>query len=302
MPNGRVRIRLSALLLTQTGNMKTPDQPNTRHDWVDFHRDEETGIESINAHFRGHAYDPHDHDEILVGVTQQGLQRFNCHRTLHTSTPGRAILIEPGAVHDGHAPDAEGFTYAMLYLPQHWVTEIMQRRGLGDASAMEAAFQHTLTDDAQLIMAIQQAFFAVHHQEGRLARDQTLDHLISLLSRHIATKPLSTANHSLMQMYQLRDYLHDRMHLDVGLDELARHAGIDRFRLSRQFKQAFGQTPHAYLVRLRLRTARVLLAMGNEPAQVACDVGFADQSHMGRWFQRAYRLSPASYQRAAQTF
>jgi transcriptional regulator, AraC family len=78
---------------------------------------------------------------------------------------------------------------------------------------------------------------------------------------------------------------------------LSRLAGIDRFKLTRQFKQAFGQSPHAYLVRLRLRSARVLLAQGIEPVQVAAQVGFADQSHLGRWFQRAYRMTPASYQR-----
>ncbi len=97
---------------------------NHQHkDWLELRRDDETGIESVNAHFQGHAYDPHDHDEMLVGVTQQGLQRFHCHRSLHTSRPGRAMLIEPGAVHDGHAPQAEGFTYAMLYLPQRWVSD-----------------------------------------------------------------------------------------------------------------------------------------------------------------------------------
>jgi AraC-like DNA-binding protein len=26
-------------------------------------------------------------------------------------------------------------------------------------------------------------------------------------------------------------------------------------------------------------------------------LGFADQSHLGRWFQRAYRLSPADYRK-----
>lgn len=62
----------------------------TSRDWVDINRDKESGIESINAHFSGHAYDAHDHDEVLVGVTQQGLQRFNCHRATHTSHPGRA--------------------------------------------------------------------------------------------------------------------------------------------------------------------------------------------------------------------
>lgn len=269
----------------------------TSSDWVDINRDEESGIESINAHFSGHAYDAHDHDEVLVGVTQQGLQRFNCHRATHTSHPGRAILIEPGAVHDGHAPEAEGFTYAMLYLPQAWVSENMQRRGLGNIATLEAAFHNTLADDPQLSIAIQQAFFAVHHREGRLARDQTLDHLVALLSRHISLRQPSAANDALRQMYEVRDFLHDRMHLDIGLDELALHSCIDRFRLNRQFKQAFGQSPHAYLVRLRLRTARSLLVQGKEPAQVATQTGFADQSHMGRWFQRAYRLSPVAYQR-----
>ena len=266
-------------------------------DWVNFRRDDETGIESVNAHFRGHAYDPHDHDELLVGVTQQGLQRFNCHRLLHTSTPGRAILIEPGAVHDGHAPDAEGFTYVMLYLPQTWVAEMMQRRGLGDVSNIEGAFRHTLTDDALLATAIEQAWFAVHQGEGRLARDQSLDHLLSMLSRHLDAKPPSQRHDALRHMQLMRDYLHDFMAQDIGLDDLSRLSGIDRFRLTRQFKQAFGQTPHAYLVRLRLRSARILLAQGIEPVQVAAQVGFADQSHLGRWFQRAYRMTPASYQR-----
>lgn len=277
--------------------MTTPKKEMVSRDWVNLQRDDETGIESIQAHFRGHAYDAHDHDEVLVGVTQQGVQQFTCHQTLHTSQPGRAILIEPGAVHDGHAPETQGFTYAMLYLPQTWATGMMQRHGLHDVSALEAAFKNTLTDDPRLIFAIQQAFFAIHHHEGRLARDQSLDHLLSLLARHVMTRPASVSNDSLRQMYQLKDHLHDNMHLDIGLDELARHSGIDRFRLSRQFKTAFGQSPHAYLVRLRLRTARTLLAMGNEPAKVASLVGFSDQSHMGRWFQRAYRLSPAAYQR-----
>jgi AraC-like DNA-binding protein len=268
---------------------------STSGDWLRLQRDTETGIESVHAHFNGHAYDPHDHDEVLVGITQQGVQRFHCHRSLHTSSPGRAILIEPGAVHDGHAPEAEGFTYAMLYLPQDWVSDNMQRRGAGDVSALQGAFRSTLTEDSRLITAIQQAFFAIHHQEGRLARDQSMDLLIDRLAQHVNPRPIQ--EHPLGRMALVRDYLHDNMALNIGLDELARCAGIDRFRLTRQFKAAFGQPPHAYLVRLRLRTARRLLAQGLEPALVAAQVGFADQSHLGRWFQRAYRLTPAAWQR-----
>ncbi len=265
-------------------------------DWLEFQRDDETRIESVQAHFRGHAYDPHDHDELLLGVTRQGLQRFSCHRSLHTSSPGKAILIEPGALHDGHSPEAEGFTYIMLYLPQCWVSQAMQARNLGNIGRLGAAFRHTLTDDPLLTFAIEQAWFALHHAEGRLARDESLDKLMAVLARHIVTPRQSVASSARTEMYRVRDYLHEQMASDVGLDELAAWSGIDRFRLSREFKKVFGQSPHAWLVRLRLRTARTLLAQGMPPAIVACQVGFSDQSHLGRWFQRAYRMTPAMYQ------
>ncbi|MEY8712602.1 AraC family transcriptional regulator [Mangrovibacter phragmitis] len=273
---------------------------NSRHnqqDWVDIRHDGETGIETIQAHFTGHAYDPHDHDELLLGVTQQGLQRFQCNRFVHTSCPGRAILIEPGAMHDGHATQPEGFTYAMIYLPQPWVATMMQRRKMGDIAGVGAAFRHTLTDDPHLITAISQAWCSMHYGEGRLARDEHLDNLMTLLSAHLALRKPSTMNASLVQMNRVCEYLRENMAQDIGLDTLSRETGLDRFRLSRQFKKAFGQSPHAWLVRLRLRTARRMLAQGITPVQVASLVGFADQSHLGRWFQRAYRVSPAAYQR-----
>lgn len=265
-------------------------------DWVRIRRDQDTGIESVHAHFRGHAYDPHDHDEVLVGVTLQGVQRFHCHRSLHTSTPGRAILIEPGAVHDGHAPEEGGFTYAMLYLPQSWVADMLQRLGQWDIAAIQPAFRSTLTTDTALSAAIRQAFLAVHHGEGRLARDQSLDRMLRLLSPHLSADARVPGD-SAARMARARDFLHAQMERDVGLDELAVHADMDRFRLTRQFQRTFGLSPHAYLIRLRLRVARALLANGQEPADVAIKVGFADQSHLGRWFKRAYRLTPAAYRR-----
>lgn len=279
-----------------TENAEHPEPPNGG-DWLQLQRDQETGIESVRAHFRGHAYDAHDHDEVLVGVTLQGVQRFHCRRALHTSQPGRVILIEPGAVHDGHAPEAQGFTYAMLYLPQAFVTAALRARGGSDISPILPSFRDTLTEDRQLAGAIQQAFTTIHGREGRLARDLGLDLLMGQLSRHVRLHPSSLRADSPQQILRARDFLHEQMARDVSLDELACYSGIDRFRLSRQFKQQFGLSPHAYLVRLRLRAARERLAQGGSPAQVALEVGFADQSHLGRWFQRAYRLSPASYRR-----
>jgi AraC-like DNA-binding protein len=272
--------------------MPSPLSPTN---WLTARRDAETGIESLRAHFSGHAYDPHDHDDMLIGYTEQGVQRFQCHRSLHTSVPGRAILIEPGALHDGHAPEAGGFTYAMLYLPQAWVERAARRLDLPGLAGVEAAFGHTLVDDRALVNAIRQAFVAIHGNEGRLARDQTLDRLLLQLGAQLSDAPLAGDSAASPAITRVRDLLHERMDGNVGLDELAELAGIDRFRLTRLFLRAFGTSPHAYLVRLRLRAARRLLASGRTPAQVAAEVGFADQSHLGRWFRRAYRMTPAAY-------
>ncbi|NHB05433.1 AraC family transcriptional regulator [Burkholderia cepacia] len=268
---------------------------DTRDHWLVARRDADTGIESLHAHFSGHAYDAHDHDDMLVGFTEQGVQQFQCHRSVHTSVPGRAILIEPGALHDGHAPEAGGFTYGMLYLPQAWVERAARRLDLPGLGGVEAVFGHTLVDDRGLVDTIRQAFVALHGNEGKLARDQALDRLLTRLGGELRA-PLESSGHAVAPaIARARDLLHARMSDDIGLDALVDLTGIDRFRLTRLFQRAYGTSPHAYLVRVRLRAARRLLAAGRTPAQVAADVGFADQSHLGRWFRRAYRITPAAY-------
>ncbi|CAB3759449.1 AraC family transcriptional regulator [Burkholderia sp. MSh2] len=263
--------------------------------WLVARRDPDTCIESLHAHFKGHAYDAHDHDDMLVGFTEQGVQQFQCHRSVHTSVPGRAILIEPGALHDGHAPEAGGFTYGMLYLPQAWVERAARRLDLPGLGGIEASFGHTLVDDRGLVDTIRQAFVALHGSEGKLARDQALDRLLMRLGGELRA-PLATDGKAVAPaIARARDLLHARMSDDIGLDALVELTGIDRFRLTRLFQRAYGTSPHAYLVRLRLRAARRLLAAGRTPAQAAADVGFADQSHLGRWFRRAYRITPAAY-------
>ena len=66
------------------------------NDWLELRQHAETGIETIKAHFEGHAFDPHWHDSYLVGITLSGTQQFHCRRERHRSQPGDAFLLEPG--------------------------------------------------------------------------------------------------------------------------------------------------------------------------------------------------------------
>ncbi len=264
--------------------------------WIDLKQDADTGIETIRAHFEGHAYDPHWHDAYLVGFTEQGVQRFHCGRQRYDSVPGKVILLEPGEVHDGEAPTADGFTYSMLYLDPHWLE--CELRGLfSDAPEHCApAMSMTVGQSPELIFAIAATFQTLHSKELRIVRQTALDYLLSQLTTQLHWRRRTQTNPRMPQVaLRARDYLHAHLHEDVGLNELTAVTGVDRFRLNRAFKAAFGMAPHAYLVQLRLAQARRQLAAGCAPAEVAAALGFADQSHLGRWFKRAYGLTPAHY-------
>ncbi|MCY1279876.1 HTH-type transcriptional activator RhaS [compost metagenome] len=266
--------------------------------WIDLRQDRETGIETIRAHFEGHAYDPHWHDSYLVGVTEQGVQQFDCRRARHFSTPGRVFLLEPGDIHNGHAPEPGGFTYRTLYLDPQWLERELRAQFDDAPEHAQLSFAATLCSDSRLALATANAFQTLHDGELRIVRQTALDSLLGSLTSHLRWRARIDPDPRLPLVAQrARDYLHAHLHQDLGLDDLARAVGVDRFRLSRAFKAAFGLAPHAYLIQLRLAKARRLLASGDSPAQVAATLGFADQSHLGRWFRRAYRMTPADYRK-----
>lgn len=84
----------------------------------------------------------------------------------------------------------------------------------------------------------------------------------------------------------------------LSLDDLSAGSGLSKFHLVRAFRSAYGLTPHAYLLNLRVDQARARLKRGQPLAEVALDCGFCDQSHLTRAFSRQVGLTPAAYQKA----
>jgi AraC-like DNA-binding protein len=269
--------------------------------WINLAHDRETGIETLHAHFAGHAhaYDPHWHETYLIGFTEQGVQRFNSRRARHDSTPGKVFMLEPGDIHDGDAPSPEVFTYRMLYLQPAWLEQAMG--GLMDgAGGGLPGIGSVLNDDPALARATLLAFNALHQQDVCMVREVALDSLLERLAVHLykRAQPLA-ANRAPLIARQARDYLMAYHEQDISLHTLAEACGTDRFRLTRAFKAAYGLAPHAWLIQLRLSRGRQMLAAGVQPIDVASRLGFADQSHLGRWFVRAYGITPGAYQQRA---
>ncbi|KGR93017.1 helix-turn-helix domain protein [Burkholderia sp. ABCPW 111] len=81
----------------------------------------------------------------------------------------------------------------------------------------------------------------------------------------------------------------------LNLHMLADVAGLSVSRFAARFRDEVGLSPHRYLCRVRIRRAQDLLLRGVPPSVVATEVGFFDQSHLGRHFRRAVGLTPCDY-------
>ncbi|HKO49526.1 MAG TPA: helix-turn-helix transcriptional regulator, partial [Polyangiaceae bacterium] len=78
---------------------------------------------------------------------------------------------------------------------------------------------------------------------------------------------------------------------------LAKQVGVSRFQALRTFKRRYGLPPHTYQLSVRLAFAQKALREGLQPADVAAQYGFFDQSHLTRHFKRLWGLTPAQYAR-----
>jgi AraC-like DNA-binding protein len=85
--------------------------------------------------------------------------------------------------------------------------------------------------------------------------------------------------------------------LDVG--DLAGAAGLSRAHFSREFRRAFGDSPHAYLLTRRLeRAAALLRGTDRSVAEICFSVGLRSVGSFTTSFTRTYGTSPTAYRAA----
>ena len=82
----------------------------------------------------------------------------------------------------------------------------------------------------------------------------------------------------------------------LDVDDLACAAGLSRAHFSREFRAAFGESPHAYLLTRRLeRAAALLRTTDHSVADICFSVGLQSVGSFTTSFTRTYGRSPTAY-------
>ena len=109
-------------------------------------------------------------------------------------------------------------------------------------------------------------------------------------------KILKEEKRSAAWLSRATEFLHDNFTCTLSLDEVARTAGVHSAHLSRVFRQKMGCTVGEYVRRLRFEFACQQILSSERPlCDVACDAGFADQSHFNRIFRNEMGMTPYRY-------
>lgn len=151
-------------------------------------------------------------------------------------------------------------------------------------------------------------------EAGRLLRDEMLYivnhsdasplHLIAHGFLFLDQLVQSSANRRAASEHLLRDfyirealtYIDQNYQRDISVEEIAEVCGLNRSYFGKVFRDAVGESPHAYLLHYRMIRAAQLLKETRLPiGEIAAQVSYANQLHFSRAFKNVHGISPREY-------
>jgi AraC-like DNA-binding protein len=277
--------------------MSQPElDPNLPHERASFLRFEQ--FDWLHATFVQHSFVPHTHDGYVFSLIERGVEAFTYRKVVHHAPAGSLVMVNPHEVHTGFAPLEVGWTYRSIYPNLELMQQIAKQLGLNGIPVFGTA---VLTDQA-----LERQFLQMHQlqQQGSTlaAESRLLEVLAAFVLRHAEARAKLQVGHEPFAVAKARCFLEDNVRHNIRLQELAAVADLPEFALLKAFRRVHGLPPHAYLLQKRLEAAKTALRGGQGIANIATDVGFADQAHLTRAFKKTYGITPAVYRKGIVNF
>ena len=110
---------------------------------------------------------------------------------------------------------------------------------------------------------------------------------------------MAVVAHPVRHLLRAKDRIDARYREPLDVPSLARIAHVSPAHFSREFRRAFGESPHQYLLTRRLERAAALLRNTEwSVADICFAVGLKSVGSFTTSFGRAYGMSPTAYRAA----
>ncbi len=234
----------------------------------------------------GHAFPPHAHDTWTLFIVDEGGVRYDLGRHERLAAPTMVSVLPPHVAHDGRPAIADGYRMRVLYVETSVLPE----------SLIGPAVDRPFIEDATLRRRVAALHGVLDSPDGPLEAETRLacvtERLTELVFAGREPADRAPAPRSLAEAVRARldAALSDR----PSLAEIAAAEGYAPSTVAHAFTRTFGLPPHQYVLARRLEAARARILDGQPLADVAADLGFADQAHLTNRFRRLFGVSPGS--------
>ena len=250
-------------------------------------------IELFTFEAHRHAFPPHAHDVLTLGVFGLGNGTIRVRGGVHRARPGTLLALAPNEVHSAEPLRRTGWTYRSMCPSATLLSHALDGAVGGFSFDQPVIVDSGLADDVKTMHATLALDATTLETEVRL-----MELLRRAVSRH-ATQPAAeirnTRDRSRGIAVRASELIEAQFASSLLQADIARECGVSPFQLIRAFHAVFGVPPHAYLMQVRLRKARAMLQSGNPISTAAFSCGFVDQSHLTRVFKRYYGITPGAY-------
>ncbi len=124
---------------------------------------------------------------------------------------------------------------------------------------------------------------------------------VHLLRRYSTQQQKIPAECGGLPNYKLQlaiEYIQAHLADNISLEAIATELGMSQYYFARLFKQSTGYSPYQYLIKCRIERAQKLLIQNQQSiANIALQVGFANQSQFGRHFKRFTGVTPKQFRK-----
>jgi AraC family transcriptional regulator len=145
--------------------------------------------------------------------------------------------------------------------------------------------------------------FERDHEAAKASLAMASSILQSEIERRSRAKGARPDALAVWQTARVRAFIDENLHRTIHARDLSAVARRSTSHFSRSFKRAFGEPPHAYVMRRRLeRACHLMITSSASQSEIALSVGFSDQAHMCRQFRQAFGQSPYKWRRDLESW
>jgi AraC-type DNA-binding domain-containing proteins len=249
----------------------------------------------------------HTHNYYEVYIFLNGFVKIAIEDQIYKVKYGDIMLIPPYTIHQLlPASDNTKFEYRRIYM---YITEPCLSSFDFNGQSLLPPIQQAAQDKRYLFHIPKEDFEQIYQAMYLLFRSKKTDYygkemlnrsriiqIITLLNKNIQ---MDTESHDMTHITPAIDdvftYINHHYQEPLSLDFLANRFFLNKYTLSKLFKEQLQLTVHEYITLKRISTAKLLIKEGTPPSKVHLEVGYSNYSTFFRAFKKLENSSPEQF-------